>query len=365
MAPLSHTHDSSACERPDLAEKLALGNALDAAERAELERHVEACPSCGPNQRLLEEAEAWLLGRLPEQRAVELRTCPAADELYRFGPGPGAEPLTAQRRDAVADHLAQCRNCEAWVATLAQRPPVPLDLTPLRDDEAAEENEAPRVLPRAWRRSWVQLAAAALVLITVGVFWGPIRAGGPRPSPVPGGIVFPVAEVLRGTSSRSLYFPRDRVLAGESRGLRHELRFELAEREQAGQYRVFLMRNEAGAFDRGQAVTTFESAGTTLTWADATSGATAELLPGTYTWEGWAVVRGLETFLGRRDFEIVRDPALAAELDRLAELEEPRRSTETLALLHRRGHTTDARAHARGLPQTPERDAYLNSLPGR
>ena len=364
MVPLSHTGERGACERPDLAEKLVLGNALDAAERAELERHADACPSCGPRRRLLAEADAWLLGRLPKQRSAELGACPTAEELYRFGSGPGAVPLAARRRAAIADHMVDCRACEGWVATLAQRPPVPLDLAPLQADTGGEASvERPR--PKAWRRRWAPLAAAALILITAGVFWGPIRAGGPRPSLVPGGIVFPTAEVLRGTSARGLYFPRDRVLAGESRGLRHELRFELADREQASLYRVFLMRSVAGAFDRGQAVATFESAGATLTSADRSGGAAAELAPGTYTWEGWAVVRGLETFLGRRDFEIVRDPGLSAELDRLARLDEPRRSTEILALLHRRGHATDARAYARSLPRTPEREAYLNNLPGR
>ena len=362
MVPLSHTPHRR-CDRPDLAEKLVAEVVLDAAERAELELHLEACPVCGPDQRLLEEARAWLHGRLPGPRAGELGTCPPAEELYRFGRGPGATPLSGQRRDAIADHVAECRDCDGWVATLAQRPPVPLDLSPPRDIEA--ENAAPRARTWSWRRPSFQLAAAALILIAVGVYWGPIRAGGPHPAPDSVGIRYPVAQVLRGTSARGLFFPRDRVLAGESRGLWHELRFELAEREEASLYRVFLMRNVAGAFDRGQAVASFESGGATLTVADATDGSATELEPGTYTWEGWAVVRGLETFLGRRDFEVVRDAELSAELDRLAGLDQPRRSTEILALLHRRGHPTDARAYARALPQTPERDAYLNSLPGR
>ena len=365
MAPVSNSN--GACKRPDLAERLLAGSPIEAADRAELERHVDGCPSCGPNQRLLQEAQAWLISQLPEQRAAELGECPSADELYQFGHGPGTSPLPEQRQVAIADHLAHCRDCDAWVATLAQRPPVPLDLAPPQEDEEAEESAAHSVQPRpqAWRRRWIPLAAAALILITVGVFWGPIRAGGPGPALHATGIAFPTPDVLRGTSARALYFPRDRVLTSATRGLLHELRFELAEREEASLYRVFLMRNVAGAFDRGQAVATLESDGTTLTFAHATDGAHVELTPGTYTWEGWAVVRGLETILGRRDFEVVEDTELRGELDRLAGLDEPRRSTEILALLHRRGHSTDARAYARALPRTPERDAYLNNLPGR
>ena len=359
MAPVSNSN--GACNRPDLAEQLLAGNPLDATERAEVEHHVDRCPSCGPNQRLLQEAQAWLVSQLPEQRAAELGECPSADELYQFGHGPGTSPLNEQRQVAIADHVAHCRDCDAWVATLAQRPPVPLDLAPPQEEcEGAEERAAHNVQPLAWRRRWIPLAAAALILITVGVYLGPIRAGGPGPALHASGIVFPTPDVLRGTSARGLYFPRDRVLSGETRGL-HQLRFELAEREEASLYRVFLMQNVAGAFDRGQTVATLESDGTTLTFAYAQ----AELAPGTYTWEGWAIVRGLETFLGRRDFEVVEDAELRGELDRLAGLDEPLRSTETLALLHRRGHSTDARAYARALPQTPERDAYLNNLPGR
>jgi len=42
MVPPSHPHDGSACDRPDLAEKLVADVTLDASERAELELHLDA-----------------------------------------------------------------------------------------------------------------------------------------------------------------------------------------------------------------------------------------------------------------------------------------------------------------------------------
>jgi hypothetical protein len=58
----------------------------------------------------------------------------------------------------------------------------------------------------------------------------------------------------------------------------------------------------------------------------------------------------------------------ARMLDRIAELEtasEPARSEAILELLHAGGFTSDARAFARLLPPSPERDEYISRPPGR
>jgi len=183
-------------------------------------------------------------------------------------------------------------------------------------------------------------------------------------------VVFPTAPVLRGEEPSALAFPRGRVLAAApdsaptSGGLHHPLLFELAPEVEAERYRVELRRTDGGAFDAGREVATIEGTGPVLALADARGGAPA-LEPGDYTWEAWAVVRGLERFLGRRDFALVDDAALRSELARLAALPEPRRSSAALALLCARGFPGDARAWARSLPASPERDRFLEELPGR
>jgi hypothetical protein len=130
----------------------------------------------------------------------------------------------------------------------------------------------------------------------------------------------------------------------------------------AAALRVLVERHAGGALDRGERVASFEGGPGAIELAPEQA---AALAPGHYTWEAWALVDGLDVHLGRRDFEVVRDAQLTARLAELERLEEPDRSEALIALLHERGFLGDARALARDLPATPERDAYLRALPGR
>ena len=80
--------------------------------------------------------------------------------------------------------------------------------------------------------------------------------------------------------------------------------------------------------------------------------------PGHYTWEAWATVDGLERLLGERDFEVVRDEDVRANLASLSDL-------ERVHALHEAGWWTDARALARRMHPSVGRDAYLDGTPGR
>ena len=93
--------------------------------------------------------------------------------------------------------------------------------------------------------------------------------------------------------------------------------------------------------------------------------AKSELAAGHYTWEAWAVVHGLDQQLGRRDFDVVDDAALRANLLALEPRSEPQRSLAAVRLLHESGYRTDARRIARNMPPSPERDEYLARVPGR
>jgi hypothetical protein len=97
----------------------------------------------------------------------------------------------------------------------------------------------------------------------------------------------------------------------------------------------------------------------------ATFTADRELKPGHYTWDAWAVENGLDQSLGTRDFEVVADAAVTAKLLAIADRAEPERSLEAVRILHESGFGTDARRIARSMQPTPERDAYLNQVPGR
>ena len=339
-----------ACGRPDLARRLPDWDALALEELALLEAHARDCPRCGPELDLLRQADTWLAEHAPRDAGGP---CPEPELLYAALGGPGAEPLPASERSGVEEHLSRCRECAGLAATLPSRPPSPLVLDP--------EPPAPalRAVPRVGRprrlRLVAALAAAAALVATVGLWWsasqqGP-HASGPVASATPR---FPQPELLRGDLSGPLLFPRSSVLVRADGSPLQPLLFELEPQPDAASYRLTLARRENPSI-------LSELGGTTpsLTWD------LPGLAPGAYTWEAWAVVHGLDVPLGRRDFEARHDEGTLAELAELDALSEPARSEQALALLVERGYLADARAWARSLPASPERDAFLARPPGR
>ena len=350
-----------ACERPDLAEGLPDWPDLSAPQRAALEAHALACAECGAALALVREVDAWLEEQVP---ASSPNLCPSPEELYDYGRGPGARPLTEVERVALRAHLAACRECSGLVETLKLRPPTPLlDLpTP---SAAAPEAERTSTAPAATEvhapsrraplrlRLLAPLASAAAAAVVLAALW-PRSSGDERPT-----LRFPTAPLLRGEETDALLFPRDALLLDASRTWQ-PLRFELAPRERATRYRIALRATDGSAFDAGREVQSIESDVPELV-----AQAGLELAPGHYTWEAWAQIDGLDVELGRRDFEARREPGLLAELATRDSASEPARSESILHLLHERGFVGDARAFARTLPASPERDAYLARRPGR
>lgn len=334
------------CSRPDLAASLARWSELEPRRQGELRDHASRCSSCGPALEVLVSVDDWLDDRLLSTGGDD---CPAAEDLYAFGRGPGAEALSDQRYAAVAAHVATCAHCELLVDSLERRPPSPL----IVDPPAAEPQLAAPARPTSLRLVGALTAAAASVAAAFLLF-SETRAGAPD-------ISFPTAPVLRGEAVGQLFFPRERVLAAREGGLQSEILFEIDAPAGASAFTVYLERHEGGAFDRGQRIATLRSGEPVLALPPEDR---AALGPGHYTWEAWAVVNGLDEPLGRRDFEVARDPATLAGIEQLESQDEPARSEGILELLHST-YPSDARAFARTLPASPAREAYLARAPGR
>jgi hypothetical protein len=295
---------------------------------------------------LVSSAERWLDDRL---HSAASDACPSAEELYDFGRGPGAQALADERYREVAAHVALCTHCEVLVGTLASQPPAPLWIDPPLPETGPQRNPRVRAL-----RVLGAVAAVAASVAAAFLLFDETRAGAPA-------IDYPAEPLLRGETAGKLYFPRDRVLATPGGGTHSELLFEIEPAPGATGYVVYLERHAGGAFDQGERVATLESATPSVALP---AGVRAGLRPGHYTWEAWAKVNGLSEPLGRRDFELVLDPAALARIERSSSRPEPERSEGILALLHT-AYPTDARAYARSLPSSPEREAYLERVPGR
>jgi hypothetical protein len=365
-----------ACSAPHLAELLFRYDDLDPAARARVERHVDGCPACGPRWTLFHRVDAWL----EQAGRDEERGCPAAEDLYDFGRGPGARPLSAERRDGLERHLAHCESCRALTATLRAPIPVPLDVAAPRTAPAAAPGPAPphprrKAAPRPRFRLfervplWAPVAAAAGLLVAVQLFTGGPTAGTDVAAGADEGVGslprngFPELPVLRGDEGRALLWPRGKLLAppedGEEVVPRADLAFELAPVEGAELYRVRLRRHGGGAFEVGEPIEELEGPEPRL------EAGHLALDPGHYTYEAWALVRGLERPLGERDFQVVHDRDLDSSWLALDDVPEPERGARRVALLHERGFLGAARALARTLPPSAERDAYLAAWPGR
>jgi hypothetical protein len=370
-------HGEPRCARPDLARLLPDWPDLAAAERHALEKHTLECAPCAAGLALMREVDGWLAEPTPAG------ACPSADELYDYGRGPGARPMGAVERTALRAHLAACPDCARWVDTLADRPPAPLLDLPApaaaaphhsapartRAAELPQKAQSPSAAPTppfqtgasparrptpTTLRLVAPLAAAAAALLILFALRGEF-AGRPANST----LRFPAADLLRGEGPSPLLYPRDAVLLG-SEGPWTDLRFECEPVERAELYRVVLRLTDGGAFDAGREVARAEGSAPLLAPT-----AKFDLAPGHYTWEAWARVDGLDVALGQRDFEARRETGLVAELELRSRAEEPARSESILHLLHEKGFLGDARAYARTLPASPERDAYLARHPGR
>lgn len=353
-----HAHG---CARPDLAGELIRWEELDFQHRLELERHAGECASCGPALVVLRKADAWLKTLGQPTRAHEQGTsaCPDPEDLYDFGKGPGARDLAPARRRALEAHLVGCADCRGLIATLASRPPVPLVLGGGEEFESEPRRVRPSApAQRAALPRWA-LAAAAVVAIALGagLLWEVLDRGASA-----GMRAFPEAPTLRGEDGSALLFPRGHVLADAAGAPWSALRFEIDPQAGASAYRVTVFSHRGGAFERGDEVATLRGPASEL---DADAELAAKLRPGRYTWEAWATRDGLEVFLDRRDFELDQDPALSAELAAIGSGTEGERAMAMLQILHARGYVGDARALARTLPPSPERDAYLGRKPGR
>jgi hypothetical protein len=335
------------CERPDLALVLPLLAELEPSRRKAVQEHADRCGECGTKLELLTEVDRWLEGQV---RRPETGVCPSPEQLYEFAGGPGAQTPSDAERLSVAAHVAGCEDCGGFVETLEQRPPSPLLL----------DGEIPPPLPMILRRRLAIVAPIAAAAAVVAVMlWNGGAPGtrGPLDGEQASAISYPFDPQLRGRASDALWFPRERVLATDD-GPWSELRFEIAEQAKATEYRVVLERNGGGAFDVGEEVAKLEGPERVIPTK-------LVLEPGHYTWEAWAIVEGLVVSLGSRDFEVVRDLAILAQLEEQDSGSEPGRSETILRILHEAGFLSDARAFARTLPESPERDEYLNRPPAR
>ncbi|MBI5433985.1 MAG: hypothetical protein HZA52_14230 [Planctomycetes bacterium] len=366
-----HPEHASECVRADLAGDLIRWDELDFRRRVELETHATTCPTCGPALALLRRADAWLNGQGRHVQAAhfEAGACPDAEVLYDYGQGPGANPLPEHRRKSVDAHLLVCAECRELVTTLASRPPSPLLLDAPAEpgfDRQAELDRPSEPVPTPVRRQdrrpaparrwlWIPAAAAALVLVALGLWWRSVSANDGDRLVAQG--IFPAEEVLRGGDGAELYYPRGAVLALDGRPW-HATTFEVAPRADAQGYRWVLFARDGAALGASREIARWKTAEPNTTFTG------AELGLGRFTWEAWALVGGLEVHLGRADFHVRADAAADGLLAAL-ELSGDERARAVLVWLHDRGYLGDARAFARTLPPTPERDAYLARKPGR
>jgi hypothetical protein len=315
----------------------------------------------------LQRADRWLRQRAtksvvqrtqdggPHEPGPDSLACPTPDELYDFGQGPGAGALLPARREAIDRHLATCLACEQAVATLATPPPSPLLLGLPEDEPAGASTPAP-TRARRFRGSWgLVLAAAAGLIVALGV-WRAWQAPAVRAA-------WPVEPLLRGEASQALLYPRERVLERTAElvaavpAFQGHVQFEVAPMS-AGALRIELFRHGGGAFDAVERAREWTAETTS-------SPAPSALEAGHYTWKAWKRDGQLDVELGSRDFEVVRDEALTRDLAAILRGGGADAGIRAVRLLHERGYRTDARALARTLPESAGRDAYLGRAPGR
>ena len=333
---------------------------------------IESHPHQGPRLALLRKTDRWL-----EKHGATLRAtgdCPSSEELYDFGRGPGYGPMSHTRRVEIETHLARCEDCESLVETLSSSPPVPLvhgphegsddveQRTPAwrhagASDDASDDRSSTRPRPRALPRL-LPLAVAASLILALGVWIAIVPSGAER-------LAFPQSPLLRGSSGGPLFFPRGKVLRTTDAlkaafpTLDGRLVFEIEPQEEASAYTVEIARHSGDAFAAE------EESLARLSSAEPAIETTPDLAPGSYTWTAHTNVRELDRVLGSRDFEVVDDAEVVRQIVELAGRQEPERTLAAVVLLHGRGYLGEARALARAMPASPEREAYLGQVPGR
>lgn len=337
--------DPGGARPEDFERALMHWDELDAASLRALSAH----PLHGRRLDAIQLAEAWLEDHLEAAAPPAVTACPSADELYDYSRGPGARPLAAERRAQLDRHLVRCRPCEGMALGLASRPPLPLeDLPAAAELDALDRALLRQICPPAplrtleKRRSILRFAplAAAASLVAFAALGRDEKHAANLPGP----------DTLRGSEAWALLSPAGPLLYVPADAANQLLdsgcapRFELASMPGATQYFGEIYRHGGGALDAGERIAD-------LSGAEADLGSFA-LEVGNYTWRAHATVRGLDVDFGARDFEVVERPDLIAKLAGL-------RRAEAVALLHEAGFKSDARRLAEGLPQSPERDAYL------
>jgi hypothetical protein len=292
--------------------------------------------------------------------------CPSSEELYDYAGAPGHAPLAAETTRRIDEHLFSCTACEELLLTLASTPPSPLVLEPAPATIAPpRRREPPALAPilelsgrlsgkKSRRRRIERVALACAASLVAGFALWKVIDGRET------GLSLPTAPLLRGDNETALQYPRGPLLDAASwmPASALALRFELQPVADAESYRVDILRHAGGAFDVGEK--SGELHGSLADLVLATRPA-----PGEYTWRAYASVHGLERELGSRDFEVRADAALAARLASAAGSDELARTCERIRLLHEAGDWTDARALARTLPPSAERERYLGQVPGR
>ena len=173
--------------------------------------------------------------------------------------------------------------------------------------------------------------------------------------------MFPTADTLRLVNTGPLLHPTGKVLAarepsGRFQGLQFDLLFEIDPQEGASEYRILLYHQNGDVWSPGEQFATLISAEPSKMLPETLA---AEMVPGRYTWEAWCIANGLDTQLGRRDFEVVGDKLVLDTLARLREEPGPEGDNAIIVLLNGTDFYTDLRAFARELPPSPERDQFL------
>lgn len=345
-------------------EALLQWDELEREELAALEQH----PQHAERLQQLRAVQGWMDQRLSTPRPG-IGPCPSPEELYDYGRGVGANPLSAERRAELEPHVHRCTACEHAIEVLATRPPAvvispreaslplsaPLRALPPRPSpiEELDEGSAMRHDAPAPRNLWRPALALAAGLLGGLALWTLVAdEGTPR---------LPQTPQLRGSQSGALLFPRGLLLADrEALGaVALPLRIELAPLQsgdavRAERWRVELLRHAGGAFDAGLRVAEYQSSQPEILIEDA-------LGVGHYTARAYATVAGLERECGAQDFEVRHDPQLLAELEGTQAGNELDRTRLKIRLLHERGYLTDARELARTLPPDEDRNRYLSS----
>jgi hypothetical protein len=277
-----------------------------------------------------------------EAERFDASTCPPAEELFDFGRGPGFQYLGEVREEILARHLESCANCAGLIATLRTPPPLPLEAS---SEQAPNLHSVPaRPLDTSARWRLFLVAASVAGMIMVPFMMGDRGLGLDH---------LPEHTITRGPSTTA-HFPQLKLLAvpdAETGELLASPYFEFEGVATAGEYRVEVRMNDGGPFEQGVRVQDLREASPSL--------AGAALPLGSYSWRAWAEVNGLEQDVVSADLVVIEDPQLADLLTSLDAEASVSELVEAIRELHASGFIADARALARRLPQSPQRENYL------